>query len=470
MAVPYRFVVSMALVIAEGSWIALALGLVALLVRGPVLSLPAVVGLLALGLVAARWASSWSSSSLVAEALGAGVGVVAIYLVLSLQMGSFWWPGQFAHPGTSPRELARMGLAVAAAVALWWRGTGLAGSVEPWGVLSFSFRLGLLVVAAVGVIDLFQPEQLVSHGVLFLFVAASLVGLALAHLRQTAPGKGSSSWIGTVGGSVLLVLLAGGLAGLLAGGPQVVWMRRLLGYLGLVAQVGLTAVAVPFAYALTFIMQGILWLLRWFSPDGQQQPTPELPPDRALEELRKAATHGSIIPSWLAATGKWTLLALLVLVVLYILARALLRRPRPGHTGIPEERRSVRGEPDPEGDLGNLMRQLFARRGPGPEKPRVYPLPQGNDPLARVARLYYRLLNAATLWGFPRHSWETPLEYQQRMEHQLPREALSDATSLFNTVRFGAMPPVQEELERVEQAVEAAVQQRPRAGEAGNVG
>lgn len=449
-----------ALLLAESSWLFLlgaGLGL-ALPGKAPLLPWPGVLALLTLALVGARWAARTGMSPLRSSLLGVALAIASIYGLLAWHAGGALWALRLATLGAPGLEIARIWLAVALSLGVWWLGLRMAGTLDLADSLSLTFRIGLAVLAVAGIIEVTTRSSLGARLVAFPFFGASLAGLALSRLATGDKARGGGApWARTLAVVVSWVLLVGFGLSFLAGGPLSSATVALLRMLGKALDVAFAVLLLPIEFVLGYIFRGLSWLVRWLS-GGREAPPLQLPDFSSLfqrPEETQAQAGGALATLGLAL--KWTIVALLALGLLYFLARIFRVRLRAGQPSDLEVRESVEGESDPREDLGALLGNLLPRFPWRSGKTLVYPLPPGDDLRARLYRAYFRLLNAAAQRGRPREVWQTPLEYQPSLQAQFPTLAAGTLTEAFNRARFGHTDPRREGVERLESEAEGAI-------------
>jgi len=440
-----------ALVVAESAWLFALLGMVGLGMGngGSALGWLAVLAMLATGAGVARVLSSSLFGGMLPYALQVVAAVSAIYLTMATQVGTsdaFWnlgWP--MAASGSSDVAGAnfRATFGTVAAVLLWWRGGTLGSSEEPTESLNRSFKFGMVLMAIAVLVDVNSEAALHTFGALFVFFAGSLAGLGVARLGRGAGGeRGAMIWLRVVAGTV---------AGVLAVGAGFSLIRRefleavrapvseVLGWMG-------TALFYVIILPIAWVINGLVGLvLGLFSGDGPAReviPTGESFGEQFLQR-EAGPTPGYVIAL------EWVLLAVVIVVALYIITRALRRRGRTRPEQVEGVRESVLGESDPMLDAANMLIGLLPsalRRRRGGHR---IVLPSGPPGVVEAMRSYYRLLLHAGGQGGERPSSTTPAEYRARLAQQVPEDLASKSTEAFNAAFYGGHEPASEELAQV---------------------
>jgi ABC-type multidrug transport system fused ATPase/permease subunit len=338
---------------------------------------------------------------------------------------------------------------------LWWRGLVLAQRQLDAGSVAFRFRLGLVMLAvttAVGGIVLPWP----SYYFVFLFFFASLLGIALARAEEVGQQYGGSQspfslgWLGAlVAASVLVLLLAAGVAALLTGENVSRFIRPLLEVLRLLF-LGL-------AFVLGFVVQFLVVALRFLFGEISLEDL-----RRGLSQLLESETTvqpegrlALLSPDQLALVRTVGIVAgvlLLVAVVALSLRRLRVRAGREQD----EQRESVWEGAHLRRGLRDLLRRGRRR------------LDQATDALSHsfvgrlfaaltIRRIYAHMGALAAGRGYPRPSYQTPYEYLPALEEAFPdrREEVDCITEAYVAVHYGEVPERPENLARVQAAWEA---------------
>lgn len=142
---------------------------------------------------------------------------------------------------------------------------------------------------------------------------------------------------------------------------------------------------------------------------------------------------------------KWSILALIVAAVIFLLAWAVFRyRSRETETGIEEFHESLWSwmgfKTDVRLFFRTLLHQFESKRPPAHGRSRSYDDDDSQD-LRDMREIYRRLLWEASEAGIARHYWETPYEYVRRLQTAVPEGSapLAELTELYVAVRYGAI-------------------------------
>jgi hypothetical protein len=201
----------------------------------------------------------------------------------------------------------------------------------------------------------------------------------------------------------------------------------------------------PFIYVISWIIRGIIGLLRLLG--GRQEPGEgEL---GGMPEIKWPEVVPKELPFWATETIKWVLVALLVGLVLFILAKAVSRlRGRRAGDGIEEIHESLFSWKGLRDDLKELLGMLGNRFKRGPAGTAFDENAAGR---MDVREIYRHVLWEGTRSGLPRRIYETPSDFYQRVGTSVPesRDTLEDITREYENVRYGEMSLSEERVDRV---------------------
>ena len=455
--------IAAALVLAEAAWLYAIVSLV------PVgfgleerqLSFPAALFILVASFFVTRGLQYVAMPSLVGNLIDMAAGVVVLYLTLGFQISGgigidLLW---VAHLGSEAEGSTLPFLALlggVSGVVLWWRGGMLASHDYPVEALSTTFSLGLVVLGIAAMVDVFHPAQLNVFWLMFLFFASCLAGLSIGHLMppsQQATQK--QAWARTIGGVVAAVLIVGLFFSLLH--------KSVLEFLSTVATTILNATQTVIFYVVIMpvgLVAGLIvdlllriWDLLIGDPrpleteSESQQNEPLEPFD--ITELGEPGDPGI----WIQII-EWTLLALFILGLLFILARAFRKRSRRRPRRQQAQRESVMEDADPALDMARLLYGLLPDRLRSRGQRPPFRLPDDDADLVEVFRIYFGLLVLADERGFPRRPNETPTEYQRTLERLVPRDLARRATDAFIKACYGHLSTSREEIDEMRVSLE----------------
>jgi hypothetical protein len=381
-----------------------------------------------------------AGAALVARGLGAsrlgagGIQVVALAGAgLAVLTGVWWVAGPPAGPG--PESWAGTLLAVVVAALAWWRGLHYGGQTPSSATARRSAGTAVLAFAAVAALaTVTHPIALAAP--ILAAAAAALVALALARQEESARGFGGTlvelgpTWVGLLGVSVGGVLLvAAGLTALLPLSTARVLAGALWPPPPLVARAILAVVEVVF----NIVFAIVLWLLTLLTGSGE----PFAPRPEVLQELPlEPPGAGRLLSPWLLVAVRLGILAVVLLVLAVLVARALRRRLARPAAGSPAEHETLFSVGRLTGDLGAALR--VAWQAVGVAARRWSPRPAGG-----VRRLYAELLRLMAAQGRGRRPAQTPYEYRPVPEAALPDVAgeVRALTDAYVRVRYGERLP-----------------------------
>jgi len=431
----------------------------------PVLSLASVIITLAVSLVVTRLTlkQAWSLWRVRAVIIGGGLLFILIVLGVDFRTGYGFFSGPwFAYVGrTLGATFSSPGTIVAAIPALlylWWRGIILGQTTSYFRDIYRTFILGML--ALVALIIFWQisaaSERFSSPGgeigiYVMAFFFFGLIAIAVSHIyimRSSMPKEEAaltSVWrwlpimLGVIGG---MVLVGFGLASIFS--PDIFnaigrGFSAIGGFIGEIIGYILT----PVFFIIEWLIRILKYILSLLQGEQAQSPfsgnmsNPDFPNVVPKE-----------IPPWVQDAIKWFVVALIVGLVLFILAKAVSRiRARRMQDEIEEINESLfswKGLRDDLKELLGMMGNRFRRK----------PAAAGEsfDEDAReldVREIYRHMLWEGARSGIPRRKHETASEYSGRLGKNVPEsgEPLGDITSLYENVRYGDMKAPEERVE-----------------------
>ena len=152
---------------------------------------------------------------------------------------------------------------------------------------------------------------------------------------------------------------------------------------------------------------------------------------------------------------KWGALAIIIIVALYILAKAFQRRRRWRRRDDEGVRESVIENADPAYDLAKLLfGMLPSRFRKKKQRDNGLKLPDDEQAIIDVFRIYFGMLVLAEKKGFPKPPSETPTEYQNTLENILPHNLVRTATSAFVRACYGHCPATSEQIAEMQTTLE----------------
>jgi len=167
-----------------------------------------------------------------------------------------------------------------------------------------------------------------------------------------------------------------------------------------------------------------------------------------------------VLPPVLELILRGVTIAGFVLLVGYLVTRALRRQAATDRQGVRENRDLIWSWDLVRGQLAELL----ARRSPPPAFAELSGA--GDDPLTWVRRAYQRLLALALARGRARLPRQTPQGFLPTANQLWPDEtsSLAELTAAYTAARYGQVPPSAEQLAAMKQAMErlaAAAEARP---------
>ncbi len=353
---------------------------------------------------------------------------------------------------------------------LWWRGYRIAHEGLDREHVVYSFRVGLVAMT----LGLLVWESAIRAELEFtatrgdalvittLFSVSALSALVLSHLvgvrtelarQEGVPQAFSEQWtmitVGVVGGMIAAGWLIVGFL-FIDFWPPVLKILSLI-YLG-VGYV-LYVLLLPIA----FLTAGLVFVAQWVvSRFGSDTPTtfrlPDLGALRSIPEDNGALAQ---TPIWVVV-AKWSLILLIIGVVIYVLARLVLRSRYTTEQpeAVKETHESVGSWDDFIRDvLMGLFTFLSRIRHRGlrlVSRVQIAPRVRYESPEHEmgVRELYSRLLQEARDAGFPRKESETPFDYLPTLARQVPSDegALERITQDYVVERYGEQPVTQQEV------------------------
>ncbi len=308
---------------------------------------------------------------------------------------------------------------------LWWRGLRLGQATIEHEQVARNFKVGfaVLVVALlmIGTVSAGARNALVVQLGLTLpiYLFVGLVALSLGRLaeirrarraQEKAQADPTRFWV------IAMLTLSGALVALLLGIEQAFSGHTLLGVFaalqwvwdGITAVIGWVAVGVAFIlYAIFTPLEQLYHLILGVSQQSAQQTSPSAPYKPPL-----AGKQGASLPTEWLVIAQWALIALGVLILLLVLARAFRSFAAWRREEATDEERESLGAANVLGaQLRALLASLAARFQ------RKTPAEEDAAALAghAVRALYRRVLRQAAARGLGRGAAETPQEFAERV-------------------------------------------------------
>lgn len=435
----------------------------------PPLSLLTVFLLLSVSLFLSRtllsrsWRLGWIRLGIVAA------GLVAVFVGIRLEYGAgspLLSAGWFTHTArilldsfARPHTLA---VALFAGVLLWWRGISCGRSLLDFRDIYRAFVAGLIALVLLIIIRRIIATE-GSPSAMGLYVAGfflfGLASLALSNLRaiqQKIQARGEAAallsrrWVYLLFGVVGSIVLVGVAITSLLSREFVALIERFLGLALNVLLQALGYLVMPLGYIVEGLFRAFQFIVNLFR-SGTAQPLESVNMS-PISGLPEGVTPRALSPEVLVAL-KWSVFALLVGAVVFLLVRAVFRyRARGDQTDVDEFDESLWSWAGFRADLRlffGAVRQNLKRRTRGPLAAKPATARYGVFPdMMSIREVYRHLLREAAGVGMERARQETPNEYARRLSQMLTEgnEELDELTALYVGVRYGDIPVKEEQV------------------------
>ncbi len=400
-------------------------------------------------------ASGWSLGS--ARILTMSLSVALVLVLTRLENGggyAFWdleW-GNYAF-----NQLPALAAALGFGLILIWRGITIGQETLGVDYLYRNFKISIvsfvvlmivwgLVIGFNGGQDMFRA--IVPYLLAYFFVALMTLGISnFLSIRQGTASRPRASdlfarrWLLVLLGVVAGVVLVGGLIGSTVSYNLVGVVSHGLSTLG---DWLVTAVKYLIGYPIGYLLIGVEWLgkiiIAWIqSLMGKPYLVPPEEFGGGPPETPKI-DPGSFPPGLLLAI-KWVLVALVVAVVIFVLARLISRYWRePRDKGFDETNESLFSWTGFKADLKGFLKGLLKRRqSAAPAAPPIAATVTGEDQYLDIRELYRGLLWEGEQAGHPKAKWQTPYEYERDLTGLFPdeRAGLAEITGTYVENRYG---------------------------------
>jgi len=429
----------------------------------PALSLMSIIVVLIVALAITRillrqkWTIWWVRGTII------GFGLVMMLLVLRLEYGAddkFFDFGWFAYfrdllSNTFIGDPSTSVVALAVLIYLWWRGINLAQKTSYFRDIYKSFLLGL--VALIVLIILWQissgSEGIEAPGTNVGFIVIAyfffgLVAITLSHLyvmrssmpREEAALTSVRRWLpmilGVIGGMVVVVF-----------GAASIFSEDFFNSVGRIVGTISSALSTAVVFVLdklNFIFEAIFNVILWIVNFLRTEPLQ--PPEQTgnVTDPRNQELLTGDIPPMVEDIIKWVVIALIIGVILFILARAISRfsrrREREGIEEIHESLFSWKGLKDDLKLFFDMMGNKFRRK-----RPTTLPGFRPGDDAARlnIREIYQNLQWEGSRSGMARRKHETASEYARRLSRMMPDSSgsLEQLSNVYGEVRYGEIVP-----------------------------
>jgi len=209
----------------------------------------------------------------------------------------------------------------------------------------------------------------------------------------------------------------------------------------------LNYILVPFSYLFDFLFNVLRFLLNLIR-GGQTPQTSNISGNMSLPNLPEAIPKE--LPPWVMEAVKWFVVAIIIGLVIFILAKAVSRirgrRARDEIEEIHESLWSWKGLRDDLKELLGMMGQRFKRKpAAGPS----YRFDENVSGRLDIREIFRHLLWEGARSGLTRRRHETASEYSDRLGRTVPEsnESLSQLNDLYASVRYGEINAPEEQVE-----------------------
>ncbi len=434
------------------------------------LSLLALIFLLGISFIATKfflsrkWPMPWIQVGIIT------CGLVAIFLVIRIEysdgfklLSGQWFVsyGQVLLDSFSHQN--PFIFALLAGFYLWWRGIGLSRSKLSFASIYPPFLIELATLVLLIIIWGFSfktgPSDIGIYIAVFFFFG--LTSLALSNLRvlqERMKAKGEASK--TFGRRWLSIIISaiGGII-LIGIGFASIFSTQFVSSLGRILNLAANAFSNAVYYlflAVGFLVEWIYYvgefILNWFRHG--KPPQPPQPVNLGNPNNSQNVTKGGISPQVMLIL-KWTVLALVLIGVLFLITRAIMRRHSArAQDDLEEEHESLWSWEGFRSDVIVFFKMFFQRF-----KRKARPVPasvslnrqEDNDIRRRLSirEIYQHLLWQGARSRIPRELYETPFEYARRLGQAVPdgREPLNEIAKLYIDVRYGELQTEEKQID-----------------------
>jgi hypothetical protein len=405
-----------------------------------------------------KWPMLWIQTSIIA------CGLVVIFLVLRIEYSAGFnlfsgeWFVSYGHIllnfffYTHP-----FGFGLIASLYLWWRGISLGRSPLDFEDIYTPFLIELATLVFLIILWVYSFKNETAQNLttdIGIYVAGffffGLVALALSNLvviQERMKTKGESSknfgrrWL------TIILSVIGGIF-LIGIGFASIFSTQFIAAVGRFLK-GVSVVydkVVTFIiYAIGYLVQILAYIYQWIINLFRHGKPPEPPQtvDFGIPDNPKGPLHS--LPPWVLSVLKLTFLALVLLIVISLIIRAVRRRRRiQTRDDLEEEHESLWSWGGFKSDIVLFFKMLFQRfkRKPKPVTAGVMIDWQPEEDITRrlsIREIYQHLLWQGARLRIPREDYETPSEYARRLGTFAPegREPLNEITGLYIDVRYG---------------------------------
>jgi len=432
--------------------------------QGDVLAFPTVLLLIAGGYLVTRfflrrpWRLPLTRLAIVLA------GLAAIFLIIRLEYGlgyaftdNGWFPAVgntlldiFSHPHP-------LALAIPLAFFLYWRGIRRATAPLYFQTIYPTFLLGLASLVILIIIwslttGADELWDLTAHIGIYVaaFFFSGLATLALTNLeniqtrlqkKEGAPASFGRRWLGIITGIIAVVVGTGVLIASAFSTQFIDFWSRIFGFIWNIVEKAAYYIFLPFGYLVGWLLDFFRWLIALIRRKPPAEET-ETAGQGLLPEYPEVVTR-SLSPEVILIL-KWTFFALVLGLLIFWLVRTILKaRAEKQDDDILEENESLWSWHGFRDDLKQWLKSLR------PRVPALKPHAAGDDNDGKyparldIREIYTRLLRLLACLNLPRKPFETPYEYQTRVEkeHRDQQPALETITNHYVKQRYGEIAP-----------------------------
>lgn len=393
-------------------------------------------------------------------AIQMGTGIIVIYLLLGTYIlvsatpgVDLGWLSVIMSDDSTSNDRTRAIISALCAAFLWWRGGRMASIEFPTDHLSMTFRVGLIALSIGAVVDIFHPANLRIFPLMFTFFAVGLAGLSVGHILPTSSSRrGQQRWTRIIGGVVGGIVLVGLVFSVLQKSfidfitTPLDWLFNIL------VTVFMYVVVLPIAYVVGYLVLWIFGMLQRLIGEPPERPAQEFDPGGFINEMRERAESAE--PSIWGDVIEWTIVAILLMVALALLAWGFRRIVRWRRIDDDGERESIAEDVDAGLDMARLLFNLLPERFRRRRRMGGLRLPDDEQDIVDVFRIYFGMLTVAETKGFRRPSNQTPNEYRSALARVFPGRIARMATEAFNRACYGRRPASRGQIEEMQEVLE----------------
>ena len=387
-------------------------------------------------------------------------GVIVIYLMLGTYIHvssapgvDLGWLSAVMSDDATTNDRTRAVISTLCAALLWWRGGRIASIEFPTDHLSMTFRVGLIALSFGAIVDIFHPANLHIFPLMFTFFAVGLVGLSIGHILPASGGeRRQRRWTRVIGGVVGAIVLVGLVFSILQK-SFIDFVATPLGALfDLLVTVFMYVVVLPIAYVVGYIVLWIFGMLQRLIGEPPERPAQEVGPGDFLNEMRERAESAE--PSIWGDVIEWAVVVILLMVALALLAWGFRRIVRWRRIDDDGERESIAEDIDPGLDMARLLFDLLPERFRRRRGVTGLRLPDDEQDIVDVFRIYFGMLTVAEERGFRRSSNQTPNEHLSALARVFPGRIARLATEAFNRACYGRRPASRAQINEMREVLE----------------